>query len=157
MPRIVDNDGDSYRFLQGFRGVLDDWDWEAAFVHSKSEKTDITHNRISNTLMQEALNDSTSAAYNPFSAGVDTNIERALIDVTRISEAKLTTFDVKFSNPDIYELPGGSVGILIGAEYRRESFNDDRDDRLDGTIVFTDWEGDTYPYVSDVVKFKPYA
>lgn len=155
VPRIVDNDGKTYRFLQGLRGVIGDWDWESAVSYSKAEKEDITHNRVSNTLMQEALNDPTEAAYNPFSGGMNTNIERALIDVTRLSETKLTTFDLKFSNPAIFELPAGDVAFLAGFEWRKESFKDDRDDRLDGTIQFTDWEGDTYPYVSDVVNSSP--
>lgn len=155
LPRIVDNDGDSYRFLQGFRGEYSDWEWETAFAHSKATKTDITRNRVSNTLMQEALNDSTSAAYNPFSAGVNNNIERALIDVKRVSETELTTFDFKVFNADMFDLPGGAAGVLIGFDYRRMSFEDDRDDRLDGTIVFTDRDGDTYPFVSDVVNSSP--
>jgi len=155
VPRIVDNDGTTYRLLQGFRGMLGDWDWESAISYSKAEKEDITRNRVSNTLMQEALNDSTSAAYNPFSGGVNSNIERTLIDVKRVNETELTTFDVKFSNPDFYELPAGSIGLLAGYEWREETFKDDRDDRLDGTIVFTDWEGDTYPFVSDVANSSP--
>ncbi|QDP03058.1 TonB-dependent receptor [Thalassotalea sp. PS06] len=155
LPRIVDNDGDTYRFLQGFRGVVGDWDWETAVSHSEANKEDITRNRVSNSLMQEALNDPTPAAYNPFSGGVNSNIERALIDVTRNSETKLTTFDIKFSNADLFELPAGPVAFLAGFEWRKESFVDDRDDRLDGTIVFTDKEGDTYPFVSDVVNSSP--
>lgn len=154
-PRIVDNDGSSYRFLQGFRGDWGDWYWDTAILQSEAKKTDITRNRVSNTLMQEALNDPTPAAYNPFSGGVDSNIERALIDVTRISKTEITMFDFKMSNSDLFELPGGPVGILIGFEWRDESFIDDRDPRLDGTIVFTDKEGDTYPYVSDVVNSSP--
>ena len=155
VPRIVDNDGKTYRFLQGFRGMMGDWDWEGAVSYSKAEKKDITRNRVSNTLMQEALNDPTAAAYNPFSGGVNSNIERALIDVTRISETELKTFDFKFSNADLFELPAGMVAFVAGFEWREESFKDDRDDRLDGTIQFTDWEGDTYPFVSDVVNSSP--
>ncbi len=155
VPRIVDNTGETYRFLTGLRGSFDDWDWESAIVISKSSKDDVTHNRVSNLLMQAALDDTTSSAYNPFSGGVNSNIEQALIDVTRLSEAKLSTFDVKLSNYDIFELPAGPVGFMVGYEYRKESFIDDRDDRLDGTIVFTDSQGDTYPYVSDVVNSSP--
>jgi iron complex outermembrane receptor protein len=154
-PRVVDNDGESFRFLQGFRGDIGDWFWDGAFVHSEAEKLDITHNRVSNTLMQEALNDTTAAAYNPFSGGIDSNIERALVDVTRKSTTRLTSFDFKASNTDIFELPGGYASMLIGFEWRKESFVDDRDERLDGTIVFTDKEGDTYPYVSDIVNSSP--
>jgi outer membrane receptor protein involved in Fe transport len=43
----------------------------------------------------------------------------------------------------------------VGVEWRREEYRDDRDPRLDGTIVFTDYQGDTYPYVSDVVNSSP--
>jgi iron complex outermembrane receptor protein len=155
LPRIVDNDGDTYRFLQGLRGSFGEWDWEAAFVHSKATKEDITKNRVSNILMSEALFDPTPAAYNPFSGGLDSNIERALIDVVRKNETELTMFDAKFANANIYELPAGPLGFVVGFEYREESFIDDRDDRLDGTIAFTDYEGDTYPYVSDVVNSSP--
>ena len=154
-PRIVDNDGDSFRFLQGFRGDWGDWYWDTALLHSEAEKTDTTHNRVSNTLMQEALNDPTPDAYNAFSGGINSNIERALIDVTRISKTEITLFDFKASNTDLFELPGGSASLLLGFEWRDESFVDDRDPRLDGTIVFTDKEGDTYPYVSDVVNSSP--
>jgi iron complex outermembrane receptor protein len=155
LPRIIDNDGDSYRFLQGFRGEIGDWDWETALAHSKATKDDITRNRVSNNLMVEALFDPTAAAYNPFSGGVDSNIERALIDVVRLSETELTTFDAKFAHPEIFTLPAGPVGFVVGVEYREESFVDDRDDRLDGTITFTDYDGDVYPYVSDVVNSSP--
>ena len=66
-PRIVDNDGETYRFLQGFRGAWGDWDWDTAVIWSRAEKEDITHNRISNTALQAALNDPTPSAQNPFS------------------------------------------------------------------------------------------
>jgi outer membrane receptor protein involved in Fe transport len=155
VPRIVDNDGDTFRFVQGLRGVVGDWDWEGALVWSKAEKTDITGNRVSNNLIAEALFDPTAAAYNPFSGGVNTNIERALIDVRRDNETELKSLDFKAFTPEIFELPGGPVGFVAGIEYREESFIDDRDDRLDGTITFTDYDGDTYPFVSDVVNSSP--
>ena len=157
VPRIVDNTGDVYRVLQGFRGTFGNsyWDWDSAIIWSKASKTDITRNRVSNTLLQEALNDPTPAAYNPFGGGVNTNIERALVDVYRRSETDLKLIDFKLSNPELFNLPAGPVAFLLGAEYREESFKDNRDPRLDGTIVFTDWEGDSYPFVSDVVNSSP--
>ncbi len=155
VPRIVDNDGKTYRFLQGFRGVWGEWDWETAVTWSKAEKEDITHNRISNTLMQAALNDTTASAFNPFSGRVNSNIEQALIDVRRDNETELKMIDFKISNPAVFELPAGPVGILAGAEFRSESFIDDRDPRLDGTINFTDSSGATFPVISDVLNSSP--
>ena len=154
-PRIIDNDGATWRFLQGFRGSWEAWDWDGAVLWSRAEKEDVTHNRISNTFMQEALEDPTPAAYNPFAGRTNTNIERALVDVRRDNETELFLVDFKASTYDIFDMPAGPVGLLAGAEYRRESFNDDRDPRLDGTIVFTDFQGDTWPYVSDVINSSP--
>jgi outer membrane receptor protein involved in Fe transport len=156
IPRIVDTTGKVFRILGGLRGVIGtDWDWDSAIIYSKAKRNDVTHNRVSNTLLQEALSDPTSAAYNPFGGGVDTNIERALVDVRRDSTTDLKLIDFKISNIGLFNIWGGEVGFLAGAEYRKESFKDDRDDRLDGTIVFTDWEDDTYPFVSDVVNSSP--
>ena len=154
-PRIIENDGNVLRALYGLRGVRGVWDWETAALWSKATRSDVTKNRVSNTLMAEALFDSTAAAYNPFSGGVNSNIERALVDVYRDNETSLFLVDVKLSTVDFYDLPAGPVSALVGAEYRQESFEDDRDPRLDGTIVFTDYQGDTYPYVSDVVNSSP--
>jgi len=157
VPRIIDNSGEVYRVLQGFSGTFGNsfWDWDGAIIWSKATKHDITHNRISNTLVQEALSDSTEAAYNPFGGGVNTNIERALVDVFRKSETDLKLIDFKLTNSELIDMPAGPVGFLLGLEYREESFKDNRDPRLDGTILFTDWEDDTYPFVSDVVNSSP--
>lgn len=159
VPRIVDNDADSLRILQGFRGEFSNgWDWESAIAWSKATRDDLTRNRVSNTLMQAALNDPTPAAYNPFSGGVvDSNIDQALVDVKRNSESELFLIDAKLSKNDLFKGWAGDIAGLIGFEYRDESFDDDRDDRLDGTIVFTDRDGDTFPFVSDVANSSPTA
>jgi len=167
-PRITDNDGEAMRVVAGLRGTAGDWDWESAVTWSEATRDETTHNRLSNTLITEALFDPTPAAYNPFSAGVDTNIERALIDVYRNGESTLSMFDAKFSNPELFEMPAGPAAFLVGFEYRRETYDDDRDPRLDGTIRFMrdpdldgvfdvegDFEGDTYPLTSDVVRSSP--
>ena len=155
-PRVVDNTGESWRVLQGFRWTRGDWDWESAVLFSRATQDDITHNRVSNTLMQEALLDPTSAAYNPFCGGcANNNIERALIDVYRYDETDLKLFDIKASRNDVFQLPAGPVGLLAGLEWRQEKFFDDRDPRLDGTITFTGWDGVTFPFISDVVQSSP--
>ena len=153
--RLVNVKKETYRFLQGFRGTNGAWDWEAAFVDSIAKSRDVTRNRMSNNLLKEALNDPTPAAYNPFSAGVNSNIERTLIDVYRKGTSELTMFDFKMSNNEFMSLPAGDVGLLLGFEYREESMDDDRDPRLDGTITYTDYEGDTYPLVADVLNSSP--
>ncbi|MDH3305827.1 MAG: TonB-dependent receptor [Gammaproteobacteria bacterium] len=154
-PRFIDVERDSYRVLAGLRGEVGAWDWETAAVYSEASGDDIASNRISNTLLREALFDPTPAAYNPFSGGVDSNIERVQIQVFRKTETSLGMLDVKFSNANFIEMPAGPAGVLVGAEVRREDFEDDRDPRLDGTIDFVDYEGDSYPFTSDVVGSSP--
>lgn len=155
VPRTVNNDGDAFRIVSGLRGVAGDWDWESALVYSEATREDITSNRISNTLINEALFDPTPAAYNPFSGGVNSNLDRALVDVFRKGETSLASFDVKFSNAELFEMPAGPVGFLVGYETRYEDYVDNRDPRLDGTIDFTDFDGDSYPQTSDVVNSSP--
>ena len=170
-PMVIDNDGQAQRLLIGVRGELGDWDWESAATWSEATRDDITHNRLSNTLITQALFDPTPAAYNPFSAGVNSNIERALIDVYRKGRTTLSMIDAKFSNAELFEMPAGPVAFVAGYEFRRETYEDDRDPRLDGTIRFMresdpignpgvfdiegDFEGDTYPFTSDVVRSSP--
>jgi hypothetical protein len=106
---------------------------------------------VSNTLFQQALAKSTPDAYNPFNggnqlvySGPDTTpsdpatIRSFLVGVHRVSETSLSMWDLKASRPDIGKLPAGDVGAAVGVEVRRESYVDDRDARLDGTIKYTD-------------------
>jgi len=160
LPRIVDHDGRTYRILQGLRGTFgDNWDWDTAVQYMKAERDEVTHNRVSNTLMWEALYDPTPAAYNPWADDnpENTNIERALVDVYRNNETELALIDFKLSTPSLVNLWGRDIGFLAGAEYRYESFVDDRDPRLDGTIQFTYRDGTTFPFVSDVANSSPTA
>ena len=157
VPRLVDVDGNTYRLIAGLRGSWGYWDWEGAYARSRADRLDVTHNRISNTLMTEALRDTTAAGFNPFAPHTGSNIERTLIDVHRRNEQQLTMLDFKLSRNDLFTLPAGPVGVLAGIELRDEQFLDDRDPRLDGQIVFTDRTGNTYPFISDVVNSSPTA
>ena len=155
VQRKVDNDKSTYRYLIGFRGLTDNnWSWDTAFLTSKAKMTDITHNRISALELVEGLNDSTSAAINPFSINND-NIERALVDVYRNDTSELKMFDFKASKPDIFSLPAGDVAILVGLEHRYEKYVDDRDPLLDGTITYTSYNGYTHPFASAVIGSSP--
>jgi outer membrane receptor protein involved in Fe transport len=58
--------------------------------------------------------------------------------VHRISKTSLGTLDFRISNSDIFSLPAGGVGFASGLEARRETYSDNRDNRLDGTTTYTD-------------------
>lgn len=147
-PREISVENINYRLLGGLRGEFRDWDWESALLYSEAE-TDDTTSRISNTLFTQALGYTTPAAYNPFNGGglplsdsgdgtpsdPDT-MASFVVPVSRVSSTSLSMWDFKLSRPDIFELPAGPIGAAFGVEFRRETYKDDRDPRLDGTIEF---------------------
>ena len=156
-PRIINVDKETSRYLVGLRGTTESgWDWETAFLKSKAESEDFTQNRLSNSLLEAGLADSTSNAINIFSSDVKTALAPAIIDVYRNDTSELSSFDFKASNPEIFNMPAGPAALLIGFEYREEEYTDDRDPRLDGTIRFTSTiTGLTFPFVGDVLGSSP--
>ncbi|NVD28433.1 TonB-dependent receptor [Parasphingorhabdus flavimaris] len=153
--RDVSVNKDSYRLVAGFKGNFGAWDFDTGFIYSQANSTDLTRGRISLTKLQEVINRTTADAYNPFNGGCLENqgtgpnngdctpnpqsvIDDITIDVFRKGETTLALADFKVSRDDLFALPGGDIGIAAGVEFRRETFRDDRDPRLDGTITFTD-------------------
>lgn len=141
-----------YRMVAGLRGSFGAWDFDTGFVYSEAKTNDLERNRQSLTLMQQAINRTTPDAYNPFNGGCVTGdpgqgdctpnpqdvIDSFRIDVYRNSGTSLALADFKVSRNDLFSLPGGDLGVAAGVEWRRETFFDDRDPRLDGTITWTD-------------------
>lgn len=150
--RDVFVDKDSFRLVGGLRGSLGAWEFDTGFVYSESEVTDLETNRVSLTLLQQAINRSTPDAYNPFNGGCATGdpgqgdctpnptsvIDTFRINVSRRGGTTLALADFKISRDDLFTLPGGNLGVAAGIEWRRETFFDDRDPRLDGTITWVD-------------------
>jgi len=150
-PRRIHVENESFRLLGGLRGDFGRWNWESAVLYSEATTDDTTANRVSSSLFQQALARSTPDAYNPFNGGSLTEPSRGdptpnpqsvidgfTIDVFRRSRTTLALADARISTPDLIRLPAGGLGVAIGVEARRESFSDDRDPRLDGTITYTD-------------------
>ncbi|MCE3002176.1 MAG: TonB-dependent receptor [Xanthomonadaceae bacterium] len=143
-------DNQQTRALAGLRGDWNGFDWETALVYSEAEAEDRSPN-INMTLLQQQLSLSTQDAYNPFSGGCADNpsindcspsspaaIDGIVFELLRRSRTTLAMADVRFSRPDLFSIPGGEVGVAFGAEVRRETQLDDRDDNLDGTFTFVD-------------------
>jgi len=154
------------RFLGGLRGEWRGFDWESAILYSAAEAEDLSPN-INMTALQQQLALSTPDAYNPFSGGcIDTPsvgdcspssqaaIDAITFNMRRFSRTTLTLADFKMSRNDLFALPGGPVGVAFGAEFRRETQYDDRDENVDGTFTFVDAvSGDTS--ISNVAAVSP--
>jgi iron complex outermembrane recepter protein len=167
--RTVDVNKDTYRLVAGLRGNFGAWDFDTGFVYSEARMTDLEGNRVSNTLMQAAINRSTPDAYNPFNGGCVIGdpgngdctpnpasvIDDFRISVFRTNGTSLALADFKVSRSDFLRLPGGDLGIAAGIEWRRETFFDDRDPRLDGTITWTDSVRPGVSFGSDVAGTTP--
>ena len=130
---------ETIRLLHGMRGNFNEWDWEGAIVYSKATAKDTTKGRVAMDLLDWGLSKTDETAINLFAGGMQgMNLEQALIDVKRAQETTLSMIDFKITNTDIGDLGAGPIAMLIGAEIRKETFDDNVDDRLDGTIQFYD-------------------
>ena len=165
LNREISVDKTSTRFVLGLRGTTNNgWDWEAAVVNADAKSVDAAGNRMTYEAVYEQFYGAvatTADAWNIFDTNWDTNnSEDVLTTIYRRDKSSLDMFDFKISNDDLFELPGGSAGILIGMERRKESYTDDRDPYLDGTVKNQDCCGVTsatlsFPFTSGVLGSSP--
>ncbi|WP_423605107.1 TonB-dependent receptor domain-containing protein [Sphingomonas sp. MS122] len=148
--QVVDVENWQSRFLLGVRGKLGSFDYDTAVLYSEAQARD-SSNAIDMTLLQRNLALSTPDAYNPFSGGCSatpalgdcspasqSTIDSFSFNLVRKSKTSLLLGDFKLSNASLFDLPAGGLGIALGIEGRRETQEDIRDPRLNGTITFTD-------------------
>ena len=151
---------ETIRLLQGIRGSFNNWDWESAILYSKATSDDSTDGRVAMDLLDYGLSKTDETAINLFAGGMEgMNLEQALITVKRSQETALSMIDFKMTNANIGDIGAGPIAMLVGAEIRNESFDDDLDDRLDGTIqwydqtVCTAGEGRAYDAATNSITY----
>ena len=155
-PRGYNSHRTTLRLLQGFRGAYNKWDWDTAILLSQAKSKQNNTGRHTMDGLDAALALSTSDAYNPF-CGPGCNDESSfLTTIFRKNTTDLDLFDFKISTNDLIDLPAGPVGMLFGLEVRKESYTDERDPRMNGTVKYTVPAGPnaglTYPLISNIVN-----
>ena len=154
-PRLVEVGADSYLFTVGLSGkAFQKWYWESAVRYNLNEASDTSGNRLSKTGLTRALADDTPSALNVFSGpGVNdpANFGDLIIEVTRSAETELLSYDLRANTPELFKMFGNDVGLAVGLEARKETYKDDRDPRIDGTIRYDD----TYQGASDIIGVSP--
>ncbi len=154
-PREIRVITDTYRILGGLRGNWGEWGWEGALGHSGNSTRDRENNRISKTLLAQELAKTTPDAINPFggaNANSQEQLDRVRIQSVNNGSTTLTTGDFRLTNSEAIKGWAAPIGIALGVDWRRESYEEDRDERLDGTIIFDD---STVSGISDVVGVSP--
>ncbi|MDE0921305.1 MAG: TonB-dependent receptor, partial [Arenicellales bacterium] len=128
-PRLFDIESDIFRILPGVKfDIGDSWQAETAFLFNKVETINFGQNAVSSDALTDALASSDPAtAYNLFGAGLGVNSPSVLdalrVNTVRRAESELRMFDVKAAG-DIFELPGGTVALAVGAETAKEDTSD---------------------------------
>ncbi len=161
--RVTKVKQDQIRVLGGLRGEFAGFNWDTAAVYSRATSDDRAQ-YTSPTLFIAALNRTTPDAYNPFDGGdfnnwggPDTtpgNTDEFTYWGSRKNETSLALWDLKANKADLFDLWAGSVGVAVGVEVRHETYEDDRDASLDGTLgYFEPYTGTQYP--SDMFGTSP--
>ncbi len=147
---IVTND--QYRVLGGLKGKKFGFRWESAALYSEATVDDLSY-ALNGTAFSAAVNRTTSDAYNPFNGiGAGTNlvtggdqtpssaaaIAGLITPISRSNKTTLALWDFKVSRPDLLTIWAGDIGLAAGIEVRRETYSDNRDDNVDGTIPYID-------------------
>ena len=126
---------DTVRALAGLTYIIGKWDLDSALGYSKNKVDSIFPNRTTlagtsalfnvPTTPQPPVPLSTSATYNldQWSTNSQAVRDQMRANPFRNSESKLTFGDTKGST-EIGQLPGGPIGLAVGAEYRRETLSD---------------------------------
>lgn len=146
---IVTND--QYRVLGGFKGKKFGFNWETAALYSEATVDDLSY-ALDGTAFSAAVNRTTPDAYNPFNGIGTSNLTTGgdqtpsnaaalaglIIPITRSNKTTLALWDFKVNRPDLISMWAGDIGVAAGVEVRRETYRDNRDDNVDGTIPYID-------------------
>ncbi|MBL8524523.1 MAG: TonB-dependent receptor [Betaproteobacteria bacterium] len=111
---------DASRVLLGLTGNHFNWDWESAFLYSKTEREEIANGRLFLPALITAINNATyrlGATNNSASVIAGLNPYR-----TGTGETDIKSWDIKGSR-ELMNLAGGPLVLAVGAEIRRESFD----------------------------------
>ncbi|HEY9100533.1 TonB-dependent receptor [Chitinimonas sp.] len=119
VPVLTDVTTKNTRAVFGLEGNHFDWDWKAGLLYNKAERETSETGRILAKELQDAIND---LSYRP--TGHNSAATLAKISPTRLDNGKteVTIGDLRGST-EFGQLAGGSVGVAVGVEARRESID----------------------------------
>lgn len=136
-PRNYAQNDNTYRAMIGLEGAFgfsDSWTWDAAYIYGENTQNEETKGLLNLTRINQALGANCTAATNcvPLNlfGGPGTITQDMLDYITFDSVARSgsTMKDYTFNTGgDLFELPGGMVGMAVGLERREETGYDSPD------------------------------
>ncbi len=155
--RLFDNETDAFLATVGMRGdklFNGTWGYDTGFRYSQVRNT-TTGSQVSSSLYNRILNQAdpifdptspeyigTTVAFNPFGdfrvpiPSNQASLEFARVNPKDVQTSKLATLDATIFTTDLFDLPAGGVGFALGGQFRRESLNEDPDERgIEGDIA----------------------
>lgn len=152
-PRPIDND--YFRTVAGLRYDINDrWDAEFAYVYSAHDFS-VTNDETSIDALTVPSGDpeiplAIRPDYNPFGSQFTTGPfnDPAIQDeiegtITNTAKSSLQTVEANVAG-EVFEAPGGAVGVAFGMQYREDSLSIDLDDQVNrGVLAFEGQSPDT--------------
>ncbi|MBA4094598.1 MAG: TonB-dependent receptor, partial [Candidatus Accumulibacter sp.] len=126
-PSTRSADNAFMRVVAGVRGQVAGWDYDTAYVHSRSTLDLDYSNMLNMPALAAALGDPNSPLF-PYYIGAQAGRNPAALyaaiarSATSHSTTRLDILDFKASR-ELMQLPGGALGVAFGAEYRREKLD----------------------------------
>jgi iron complex outermembrane receptor protein len=147
--RTQDSTSNAFLATLGVKGdkLLDgNWGYDAGFRYSEIEN-DSTQTQVSASRFNRVLNGAdsifdpnsdqfigTTTPFNPFGdfrnppPGNIATVNFATVHPKDIDISKLTELDLNIYTTELFKLPAGGVGLAFGAQFRRESLEQDPDE-----------------------------
>ncbi len=111
---------EAFRVVAGLNGSNFNWDWETAALWNRSDRNELTYDRLYLPTLRKLNTGTTLAAL-----AADPSISRDVVDIGR---AEILQIDAKANRSfDQFQLPGGAVSMAIGGEVREERIKIDPD------------------------------
>lgn len=123
-PRYSDTENQFFRFLVGVSGIAGEWDYDVGYLHSATQLDQQRTGYLHYGRVRQVLADGDNSPVGWWRLGTNASENsQALYDyisptISSRGDTTLDSLDVAFSR-SLMDLRGGSLGLALGAEWRR--------------------------------------
>ena len=124
--RVFQHDSTTYRTLVGGAGRVAGWDYDTGLLYAHNTTRRTVNGFVRNSVLRAGLDGTGPDGY--YRIGANSNLDSAAFrsalspTLSTDNTSSLTLVDLKASR-EWFSLPGGNVGVSIGAEFRHETLD----------------------------------